>query len=185
MIYRDQITELLPLEKSTFFIERLTQYEAWWNDPDVTRYIQHGIFPKSKRELVDYLSVNDNNTNQIVWAILDIEQASDVNDVTWIGNVSLQNIDYRNRSAEVAIIIGERSAWGKNHCTRVLKMVLDHARTKLGLHRVWAGTAEANVGFQRSASKAGMRHEGCEFGAMWLDGKHMDIMKYSKVWNDG
>jgi len=179
MIYRDGITEIVPLEDNEFFRNRFGWYQGWWNDPDVTRFTSHGQYPKSKRELEEYLSIND-NADQIVWAILDTTEENH----HWIGNVSLQQIDWQNRSAEVAIIIGLTKFNGRGHGTRVLTMVLDHARRKMGLHRVWAGTAQENQGFQKAALRAGMTHEGRERQAMWCDGHWMSIEKFAKVWND-
>jgi [ribosomal protein S5]-alanine N-acetyltransferase len=172
------------------------EYFGWFHDPEVTRYNSHGLFPYTKKKQLEFVRDLENPTSRIVWAIeiqrdrplLEVKfgerpvvERHEQHETYWkvVGNCSLQSINWQYRSAEFAIVIGDREAWGKGVATAALKMVLGHAFYKLGLHRVWTGTAATNVGMMNVALKAGMRHEGVFRDGMFLDGKFTNIMCFA------
>jgi RimJ/RimL family protein N-acetyltransferase len=81
---------------------------------------------------------------------------------TWeaVGTTALLDIDYRNRSAEFGIIIGEPSARGQGIGTEVTSLMADYAFTALGLHSLWLTTYTFNVAGLRAYEKAGFREIG-------------------------
>ena len=62
-----------------------------------------------------------------------------------IGNVGLLDVDYRNRTAELALAIGEPDARGKGYGTETTQLVVDYAFTALGLHNVMLTVFEYNL----------------------------------------
>src|SRR5690606_39073808 len=48
---------------------------------------------------------------------------------TWrpVGNIDLRDIDHRNRSASLGILIGEAASRGKGYGTEAVRLVLDYA----------------------------------------------------------
>ena len=71
-----------------------------------------------------------------------------------IGNISLQNIDYVDRSAELAIIIGDKRYWGKGIGLEAWKLMMNYGFLVLNLHRLYCGCANKNLGMRRIAEKA-------------------------------
>ena len=92
------------------------------------------------------------------------------------------DINWINRSAELAIVIGEKDFWGKDIGERVCRQIIKHGFSKLNLHRIWTGTAEYNKGMRRVAGKIGMTEEGLRrrilpIRGAWKDGYHYAIVE--------
>ena len=77
-----------------------------------------------------------------------------------IGNVNLRDIDYRSRTAELGIIIGEKDCWGKGYGTETLWLILDYAFSVLGLHNVILDTTSFNERALRTYTRVGFREIG-------------------------
>ena len=165
MIYTEKKVTIRPLKKK----DLTGNYLNWMNDPIVTKYNSHGLFPQSEKELGDFAQSLDSK-NQIVWAILFKE--------SHIGNVSIQSINTINRSGELAIIIGEPRCHKNGIGTIACKLAVSHAFQKLNLHRIFTGTAATNLGMRKVAKKMGMTNEGVFIEATFLDGKYVDIYEY-------
>jgi RimJ/RimL family protein N-acetyltransferase len=103
---------------------------------------------------------------------------SEIDHLNHIGNVSLQSLSWINRSAEFAIIMGEKEYWGQGYGEEALRFVLEHGFKKLGLNRIWTGTGSSNVGMQKLAERVGMILEGRSRQGKFNDGKFLDIYHY-------
>lgn len=156
-------------------------YLSWFNDIEVTQYTSHSQFPKTIQDLRNY--VNDIDFNRITFAILAKELPGQFTtnreaDFIHIGNISLQEIDYINRSAEIAFLIGDKDYWGKGIATMAGKFLLSHGFDKLNLNRIWLGAAERNEGMIKVAGKLAMKLEGRFKEGLYIDGKYQSILRY-------
>ena len=92
---------------------------------------------------------------------------------TPIGACSLFGIDYRERFATFAIVIGESSARGKGFGTEAARLMLDYGFTVLSLHSIRLGVAAYNLAGQRAYANAGFKACGryresiSAYGQMW------------------
>ena len=77
-----------------------------------------------------------------------------------IGFTGLQQVDFENRTAEYAILIGETDAWGKGYGTEVTQLMRDYAFDSLGLISLHLRVYEYNLGGVRAYERAGFRHAG-------------------------
>lgn len=77
-----------------------------------------------------------------------------------IGNCELRDVDQRNRTATIGMLIGEPDARGKGFGTEATRLLLDVAFTALGLHSVWLTVYAFNPAGQRCYAKAGFREVG-------------------------
>jgi diamine N-acetyltransferase len=98
-----------------------------------------------------------------------------------IGFVDLRNIDYRQRTAEVGIMIGEQDCWGKGFGTETLYLVLDYAFSVLGLHNIMLSMAGYNERALRTYRRVGFREIGrrreiCSIGNQFYDAVFMDCL---------
>lgn len=90
-----------------------------------------------------------------------------------IGFSGIRDIDYRNRTAEFFITIGELEARGKGYGTEAAILTLDYAFTALGLHTVMLDVISASLAGIRAYEKAGFKEFGrrreCEMmgGQLW------------------
>ena len=74
-----------------------------------------------------------------------------------IGFIELRNINYRFRTADLGILIGEKDCWGKGYGTETTILILDYAFTILGLHNVQLDTDSYNERAIRAYTRAGFR----------------------------
>ncbi|MBU2249418.1 MAG: GNAT family N-acetyltransferase [Gammaproteobacteria bacterium] len=175
-------------------------YKLWWTDQEVTRYNAHGLFPYTKGQMEAFLARLESSSD-IVWAVIakyhpkkgqrlikhdcQTRYFQDV-DGLHIGNITLQNINWINRSCEFAVVMGEKEYWNKGYCTEAATLLFDHGFNKLNLNRIWTGTASTNMGMRKVAEKLGMAWEGTFGEATFLEGKYVDVIEYGllkKEWN--
>ena len=147
-------------------------YLAWFNDAEVCRFNGHHRFPYTRAAALSYINQVVSLPDQIVLAMIERQPNRHV------GNVALLDLDYINRSAEFAIVIGERTCWGKGYGKQAAQLLFDHAFRTLDLHRVYCGTSAENVAMRKLADALGMREEGCRRDAIYKNGKHSDVIEF-------
>ena len=150
-------------------------YAYWLNDQEIVQFNSHGKFPMTVPMLKAFIESTSRATHAVVLAIID--KATDAH----IGNISLQAINWQDRNAEIAFLLGERSFWGKGVMKQAGKLMIDHAFNALNLHRVHCGTSSANMGMQKLAIKLGMNEEGVRKEAIYNHGKYHDIIEFGII----
>ena len=93
-----------------------------------------------------------------------------------IGNTGLHGIDYRNRTAEFGILIGEADARGRGFGTEATRLMLDYAFTALGLHNVMLRVYAYNLAGLRAYENAGYREFGRRREAILMGGRLWDVI---------
>lgn len=147
-------------------------YVNWLNDAEVSRYNSHHFFPYRYEDALAYVRHAEQSPTDLVLAI--VQRL----DRQHVGNISLQNIDLVNRSAEFAVLIGERDCWGKGYSKEAARLLLDHAFLSLNLHRVYCGTAHDNIAMQRLALFLGMKEEGRRREALFKRNQYLDVFEF-------
>lgn len=153
-------------------------YPGWLNDPEVCRYNSHGDTLYTSEMAQAYINSVTGNPSYAVFAVCLIETDRH------IGNIALQQISARNRSAELAILIGEPRVYGKGIGYEAGRLLLDYAFNALKLHRIHCGTHAENIAMQRLALALGMHEEGRQRDAVFKNGKFADIVLYAIVHDD-
>jgi ribosomal-protein-alanine N-acetyltransferase len=153
--------------------DNLDNYVRWFNDQEVNEFNAHAIHPLTLNDIVRFLDSIDHN-------ILHLSIYAKETD-THIGNISLQAIDYLNRSAEFAIILGEKQFWGKGYAFEAGRLIIQHGLKKMNLRRIYCGTSELNIGMQNLAIKLGMTEEGRRKQALYYKGKYVDLIEYGII----
>lgn len=153
-------------------------YVEWLNDEDVCQYNSHHVFPYVEKQALDFIKGVMLSRNQLVLAICSKE-----ND-THIGNISLQDINYVNRSAEFAILLGDKSYWGCGIGREAGALLIKHGFMELNLNRIACGTSVENIGMQKLAVALGMKKEGLRKQGLFKHGRYIDIIEYGIVLED-
>lgn len=155
---------LRPLE-----LDDLENCLRWINDPEVTRTlaIYRPLNSLREREWLERLYRDDRD---LVLAI--VLKESDKH----IGNTGLHGIDWKDRQAELGIMIGEKGEWGKGYGAEALGLMLDYAFTKLNLHRVYLRVYANNPRAIRCYEKLGFRHEGTLRESHFAEGRYWDTL---------
>lgn len=151
-----QHVRLRPNEK-----DDLPRYVKWFSDPDLRGLLSMHL-PLSQAEEEKWfehqLDLPDRNTQ--AWAI--DAQPADMAVGPWvhIGGCSLQEIDWRNRWAELGIVIGARDYWGRGYGTDTVQTLCAWAFDTLNLNRVFLRVFADNSRAIHCYEKVGFQHEG-------------------------
>jgi RimJ/RimL family protein N-acetyltransferase len=159
-----------------YFVRALTEsdldgaYPKWFEDQEVSRYNSHGKFFKTMADFRQYVSEVDRQ-DRVVWAICHARDGH-------IGNISLQELSNIDRTAEFAIILGDKRHWGKGVGLLAGRKLLEHGFRKLNLERIYCGTAATNEGMKKLALRMGMSLEGTRRQHLFLEGRRVDVLEY-------
>ncbi len=165
MIYGERV-RLRAIER-----EDVPRFVRWFNDPEVRQFLTM-YRPLSRAEEERWVESLASRREDVVLAIE--VRAGD----QWvhIGNVGLHRIDWKNRTATLGIVIGEREYWGKGYGTEAVRTMLRYAFEELGLNRVELETYSFNPRAIRCYEKAGFKREGVRRQALYRNGKFHDVI---------
>jgi len=153
----------------------LPRFVFWINDPEVRRNLT--LFqPLSLAQEEKWFE--ETLCHPVEEQPLYIE-IKDGNDWMLVGNVSLANIDRREKSAEVGIFIGSKDHWGKGYGSEALRLLIGHAFNHLNLNRIFLRVFETNPRAIRCYEKCGFQHEGRMREAHFQDGGYVDVLLMS------
>lgn len=126
--------------------ERLETMAEWLNDPEVVRYSEQRHRQHDWESQLQYILETPDVFREI--------HAGD----RFIGTISA-HIDRPNSVADVGILIGDKSVWGKGYGTEAW-IAFCNALFESGIRKIEAGTMAANIGMTRIFLKSGMTFEG-------------------------
>lgn len=174
MIYGERI-RLRAIER-----QDLPRFVEWLNDPEVRQgLLLHLPMSQAQEEnwFEDMLKRPPAEHPMVI-------EVNEENEWMMIGNCGLHNIDWRCRSAEVGIFIGEKRLWNKGYGTEAMSLLLKHGFETLNLNRIALDVYENNPRAVRAYEKAGFVHEGRKRKAMFKEGKYLDILVMSVLRED-
>jgi len=145
-------------------------YITWFDDAEISAWNSHHIFPKSKKQVEEYIL--NPSADRIALAIVSSS------DNVHIGNISLQNIDFISRTAEYAIILGEKAYWGKGYAKEASNLIITHGFNSLNLRRISLGTTDKNVSMKKLAVSLGFVEEGRLREHMYRNGMYVDVIQF-------
>ena len=96
-----------------------------------------------------------------------------------IGSCGFHQIDWRNRSTELGIAIGDKSVWNQGYGTESMRLLLKHGFETLNLHRIVLDVYETNRWAIRTYEKVGFVHEGRQRQAQYKNGNYEDVFLMS------
>ena len=92
-----------------------------------------------------------------------------------VGCCYLLGISWTHRSAEFAIMIGNKESRGRGFGRFATQAMLDHAFQDLQLHRIWLHVNCDNVHARKLYDRVGFQHEGTLRGAVYKHGRYLDV----------
>jgi RimJ/RimL family protein N-acetyltransferase len=143
-------------------------YCRWMNDTEVTQYLESRFYPQSVESIASYISKVNASSDSVFFAI--VLKDKDIH----IGNIKIGSINWIHRYADVGILIGDKTCWGKGFGVEAIKLVVDYAFKKLNLRRLEAGCYSNNIRSIKAFKKAGFIEEGCLRQRYFCEGGYVD-----------
>ena len=149
----------------------LSLTHKWANTPEILEY-EGNPFPVSMAEENSWYEsrLRDDHRTVLIIETLD--------DGRPIGNLYF-DIDWRHRSVELSITIGDLDVQGKGYGTDALRTAVQHAFDELGLNRVSASILAFNGRSIRAFEKAGFTQEGIGRQCYLWHGAFQDMVRMS------
>jgi len=150
--------------------EDLEKFYAWVNDPEVTQGLALNM-PMSMAEEEKWLNAQRDPYEKPL--SIEVRRGKG-----WklIGNCGVFGFEVANRTAELGIMIGDKSEWNKGYGAEVMDLLLRHCFGTLNLNRAFLRVYAANVRAVRSYEKAGFILEGRLREAVYKNGKYDDVL---------
>ena len=143
-------------------------FARWYNDFRTLSRLGVSVQPwTTYQEEQRNESVTTRKESEIDFAIYELASGRPIG-VTGIG------VDYRNRTGEFGIIIGEADTRGKGYGTETTQLMLDYAFTALGLHNVKLTVHAYNLAGIRAYTKAGFKQYGRRREKILMGGRRWD-----------
>ncbi|MFN8384581.1 MAG: GNAT family protein [Anaerolineales bacterium] len=169
IIYGDRI-RLRAVER-----EDVSKFHEWVNDPEVTRGLAMYLPMSLADEEYWFDSHAKRDPREKPFAI-DVRKGK-----SWklIGNCGVFGISDVNSSAELGIMLGDKTEWNKGYGSEVMSLLVRHCFETLNLNRAYLKVYTENVRAVRSYEKAGFVLEGRLREAVYKFGKYDDVLVMS------
>lgn len=130
-------------------------YLKWLRDYEVMKTINRPEYlkPIPFKEVKKYCESVMNSKHDIFSAIYDKE------DDAFIGTLRIK-LDPRAKNADIGILVGDRSRWGKGIATDIISAASAHLFTKMKMRKLTAGAMAVNAGMIRVFERLGFKREG-------------------------
>ena len=149
----------------------LPHYQEWLNDFDMLKLVDRRFRPHSAEWITQWYERHASGSQDtLIFTIITADALSP------IGNIALQDVDYRNRTAELGIYIGARESRGQGYGTEAVRLMLSFAFRILGLHNVMLRVYEYNEPALRVYMKVGFREFGRRHQSQFMDGRFWDVI---------
>lgn len=152
-------------------IENSNWYD-WFNDEDTTLYMQKHYFPNTRSQQKEYWEKNIKNTSDKLQLGLCNPSGGPI-----FGCISLDSINHINRTAAIAIIIGEKSSRNYRSFIEANQLIMKHGFYTLNLNRIYGGSISKEVAeaYRRSL---GFQIEGVSRLHVYKNGTYHDVYTF-------
>ena len=153
----------------------LSRFVVWLNDPEVRQFLLLNL-PLSMAQEERWFEAMTKAPPAEHVLVIEVRESDG-----WkpLGNISLMDIDWTNRLAEVGIFIGEKAYWSKGYGREAMRLMLKHSFETLNLNRVWLRVYEHNLRGIRAYEHAGFKHEGRLRQGIYKEGRYYDVLLMS------
>ncbi len=143
----------------------------WIKDREVTKYLSAFLYsPVSQVEEEKFLERVTGCTNTEKNLVIETGEG------TYIGQISLNRIDWKNSNAELGIVIGHKEYWSKGYGTDAIKILLNYAFKQLNLYKIYLRVFEFNQRGIICYEKCGFKEEGRLRQNYFYNGKYYDVI---------
>ena len=153
--------------------EDLPEIRTWVNDPEVTGYLSDVfLFPNTMHDTETFLRKMIEGTSEMKGFII-----ADKETLSYIGQIDLIKIDWKNRNAILGIVIGKKAYWGKGYGREAIQLLQGFVFDSLNLHRLELDVFAFNQRAIKCYLACGFKEEGRMRQKKFANGQYWDIIK--------
>lgn len=131
------------------------------------------LYPSSMEDEGRYLNGQSSYTHgEYQFAIETLDQ-------TLIGRCGFTRVDWKNRYAELGILIGDSRFRGIGYGTEAVRLLCDFGFNELNLHKIKASVIDFNLSAIRCYEKCGFTREGTLRQEIWREGAYHGVVLLS------
>jgi RimJ/RimL family protein N-acetyltransferase len=159
--------QLRPIER-----DDLPRYVAWFGDPEIRRHllIRAWRVPFSLAQEGRWFENLLGELERQAVVLLAIETSDGVH----IGHTGLHATDWKNRHAELGIMIGEKAYWNQGYGADAVRTLLGLAFGEMNLNRLYLRVDADNGRGIRCYEKVGFQREGTMREVVFKEGTYRD-----------
>ena len=146
------------------------QYVTWMADPEVTKFLECRYQSHSIDDIRKFVR-NANEHDYLFGIFLPGDHGK-----THIGNVKIGNVHHIHQYAEIGIMIGDRSKWGKGYGGQALRLAVAYAFNELNLLRLTTTVYADNTRSYNALVSVGFTECGRMKDFYYRNGKRDDII---------
>lgn len=143
----------------------------WVNDPEITDYLSDVfLYPHSMQTSENFLQFMMEGKNESTKGFV----IGDIQSGKYLGQIDLFNIDWKNRCAEIGIVIGSQENINKGYGREAIHLILEFAFHRMNLHRIELEVHDYNERGYRCYKNCGFKEEGRQREKLFHKGKYCD-----------
>ncbi len=143
----------------------------WYNDHEVTKYLNRGINPYSVEDAAKDFESLAKETDGLTLSLCDLKSGK------LIGIVGLHSQNWIARSTEFRILVGEKDFWGKGLGKEATMLMVAYAFERLNMHRVWLGVNAENKSAAETYLKTNFKIEGELREDFFRNGRFYNVLR--------
>ena len=111
------------------FAEKSDWY-SWFNNQDITRYLEQGLYPNTRKDQKNFL--NDSKERLI---LIIKKKKSNI----FFGTISLSSINQEKKICDISLVLNFKKKYNLLSALESIALITEHAFEKLGIKRINAG----------------------------------------------
>jgi ribosomal-protein-alanine N-acetyltransferase len=159
-----ELCRLVPLEPA----RHAEAVVRWLNTPEVTQWLLSGDTPTTMSGEATWFEEVARDTTRIIFAIETFTGDH-------LGNIGLHDVNYRDGTAVIGLLIGDTRNWGRGYGTDALRTLTRYAIGVAGLRLLMAEVMVGNERSERLFGKVGYRECGVIPQRYWKRGAYRDV----------
>jgi ribosomal-protein-alanine N-acetyltransferase len=151
-----------------------SEYLSWMRDEAVNQYLESRFATHTLETLRAFISAMNSSADNYLFGMFERSSGRHV------GNIKIGSIKDPHRHADLGLVIGERSAWGRGYATEAISRATQYAFEQLDLNKLYAGMYAENMGCFRAFIKSGYTQIGTMRQHVFCNGRFMDSFLVEK-----
>lgn len=164
---KGKLADLVCLDEE---IAKKTNWYKWFNDEENTKHMQKHYFPNTLASQLEFLNDLRKDRSKVQLGIVKKNKGY------MIGTVSIQDINFINRNAEISIVIGEAADKNLIYAQEAMKLMIEHGFFTLNLYKIYGGYLESLESWGDFLKKRfGFKEEGIWREHVFKNGQYVNI----------